>query len=169
MGIPVNFIVSFANRNKLFLVYIIVITWWCSLRCMAWMLAMLLPIVIIYQLGKLGIFWKDILKRKDRFVAFAVIVVSLLVVVASHTYQHWEARSAANKIVADIITFNKTNGRYPVDDKELGITDLTRKQLYRVNYKAFEGKPSFSYAVTYVLFRKWEYDFFGGTWNVEYG
>jgi hypothetical protein len=160
-------ILIFARRNKLFLASLLLITYWCSQRNQGWMIAVLAPVASIYQLGKLCFLWKNGLQRKDRFVSLAVIATSVLAVAASHTYHHETARSAANKLVADIVDFRKNNGRYPDDEMELGVTNPSRRQLYRLKYKNFAGEPGFSYSGTFGLFRKWEYNFSTGVWNYE--
>ncbi|MDD2898230.1 MAG: hypothetical protein PHI31_05910 [Desulfuromonadaceae bacterium] len=160
-------ILLLARRNRLFIVCLILITWWCSQRNQGWMFVVLAPAAAIYQIGKLGLFWKDGLQRKDRFAAFTVIAVSILSVAAFHTYHHKTARSAANRIVTDILTFRKNYGRYPADETELAVQNSPRKRPYRLIYKNFVGEPKLSYSGTFGLFRKWEYDFSTGAWNYE--
>lgn len=160
-------IMPFASRNKLFLATVFLITCWCSQRNQGWMIAILAPTTFIYQLGKFGIFWKDGLQRKDRYVAIAFIAISILTVAASHEYHHKRAKTAANKIVTDIVTFRKNYGRYPANEMELGVTTTTRKHLYRLKYKLFAEEPVLSYSGTFGLFRKWEYSFSTGAWIYE--
>jgi hypothetical protein len=158
---------SFATRNRLFLVYVLLITCWCSLRNQGWMIVLLAPLAVMYQLAKLGLFWKNLVKRSDRFFALAIIAVSILLVAASHLYHHLSARSTADALVADIEQFKAQQGHFPADEKESGITDLTRKRLYRVKYGYVAEKPVFSYSGTFGLFHRWEYDFSARTWNYE--
>lgn len=160
-------VLSFVSRNKLFVATILLIMFWCSQKNQGWMMVVLAPAVMVYQLGKLGLFWKNRLQRHDRYLALAVIAVSILVVTGSHRYHHVAARSAANRIVADILNFRKNFGRYPVDEIELRVSTVQRKRLYRLKYQNFAGKPVFSYSGTFGLFHKWEYDFSAGVWNYE--
>lgn len=160
-----NCITSFATRNKMFLVGFFLLTWFSSQLSCGFMMAMVSPLAIIYQFVKLARCRRDPWLRKDRYLALAVIAFSLLLVISAHLHRHNDARRVANKLVADILSFQKATGRYPSGGKELGLPEMARLRPYRLTYYNVEGQPRLFYVATFGPFDKYQYDFTDKTWN----
>ena len=131
------------------------------------LMVLIAPVTIIYQLIRLAIRRKDPLLRKDRYVALAVVGLSLLVVASSHMYKYKAARSVADKLVAEIASFQKANGHYPSNGKELGLSDNLRERPYRLTYYNVEGKPHLFYVATFGPFDTYTYNFSDGVWDYQ--
>lgn len=106
-------------------------------------------------------------RRKTQCVRVLAWLLSVAVVVGVHLYVAHTTRSHAEEIVQRIKSYVVQHGRCVATLDELG---LSREALRAtVGLSAYgcdaAGKPSFFYAVTYVPFETYSYDFDGGVWQ----
>jgi hypothetical protein len=128
------------------------------------MMAMIAPLVLIYQLYQLAMHWKTPEQRRKHLSAIVMIVLACIVVVAARAHHHNKARSIADKVAQEVIQFNASHGRFPVNMAEMGIPDFPKKLSYRPSYSIHDGKPMLFYAATFVVFEAWIFDFPSRAW-----
>jgi len=160
-------ILAYASRNRLLLISFLLITLMSSQAQLGFLMLLVAPFSVIYQLIRLAFRWKDRQLRKDHLVSLAVVAISVLVVALSHIYRYKAARSIADVVVAEITSFKKTNGRYPSNGKELGLSDKLRERPYSLTYYNVEGRPRLYYVATFGPFDRYTYNFSDGVWEYQ--
>jgi hypothetical protein len=81
---------------------------------------------------------------------------------------HWyrESRAYADKVVAAVSTHYARTGNYPTSLEQVGIQpkDLNSRK-WRLSYGLSNGRPYVFYAVPYIIFDMYDYDFQTRKWN----
>ncbi|WP_017463481.1 hypothetical protein [Dyella ginsengisoli] len=99
---------------------------------------------------------------------FGAWVAALLVVAAVQGWRHAVARSHADAIVAEIEHFHAVHHRYPDDLTEIGLShDGLAARLDLAGYEQEGQVPHFFYAVTYMPFAVWSFDFRTRAWEIQ--
>jgi hypothetical protein len=128
------------------------------------MMALIAPLPLIYQLYKLAVHWKTPEQRRKHLSAVIIIVLACSVVATAHVHHHNTARSIANKVAQDVMQFKASYGRFPMNMAEIGMPEFPKKLLYRPKYSIHDGKPMLFYAATFVVFETWIFDFPSQAW-----
>jgi hypothetical protein len=101
------------------------------------------------------------IRRKKLAIWMSAISVALAV----NYYRYISTRDAANDVVATIVKYHETNGTYPSSLEAIGYDSKSLKSsLGWYGYHNKEGQPSFLYAVPYMVFDSYLYDFRFGQW-----
>lgn len=99
---------------------------------------------------------------------FGVWVAALLLVTAVQGWRHVAARAEADAIVAEIEQFRTVHHRYPDDLSEIGLSHAgLAAKLDMASYSEDAQLPHFFYAVTYLPFAVWSFDFRTRTWEIQ--
>jgi hypothetical protein len=130
------------------------------------MLVFVAPIVAIWFVyaGYLAVKYPAI--RETQVLRMTIWVVALFLILWVHLFRHAVTRSHANRIVAAVEQYERKHERYPMDSAAMGWSDVQIKSLLGVpgGYSYQEGKPSLFYAVTYIVYDTYHYDFALKTW-----
>lgn len=95
----------------------------------------------------------------------AIWMSAIIVALAVNFHRHSSTRDAANGVVAQIVRYHETNGTYPSSLGALGYDSKSLKaSLGPHGYFNKDGKPSFFYAVPYIVFDTYHYDFLYKQW-----
>lgn len=95
----------------------------------------------------------------------AIWMSAILVALAVNVYRYTSTRDAADDVVSKIVQYHETNGTYPSSLETLGYESKSLKaNLGMYGYSNKDGTPSFFYAVPYIVFDSYHYDFHSGEW-----
>jgi hypothetical protein len=106
--------------------------------------------------------------RASQLARVSIWIVAIALVAGIHYIRHKTTRHNADEIVAAINNFLTTHGRCPTTIDEIGIDQQQlKKKLGLSGYACEDGKPQLFYAVTYMAFDTYHYDFGSGVWKYD--
>lgn len=127
-----------------------------------------IPFIVIATLWNTYLIYTKPTQRRVRLIKVALWLVCFNIVFTSHAYRHTETRTAANQIIEKIEQFHTLNNRYPVNLDEVGITRRElRDKLGMAVYRAADNDPSLFYAVTYMIYDTYRYNFKTKRWEYQ--
>jgi hypothetical protein len=102
-------------------------------------------------------------RRAERVLTW---VLAFCVTGAVNLYWFHESRTYANNVASAVLTYRARNGSYPTDLQQTGIRPERAFQKWMLVYGVTaDGKPGLSYAVPYIGFDMYDYDFETGRWQ----
>ena len=106
-------------------------------------------------------------RRSDQLAVVLIWLMSVAVVVSVHVFLAYKTRRNADEVVQLVKNYLGNYGRCASTLEALGLSKEVLRAKVGISYYGcdVQGKPSFSYAVTYVLFEKYLYDFDEGMWR----
>jgi hypothetical protein len=106
--------------------------------------------------------------RASQLARVTIWMVAIALVAGIHYIRHKTTRQNADEIVAAINNFSTTHGRCPETIDEIGINQQQlMEKLGLSGYACKDGNPRLFYAVTYVVFDTYDYDFGSGAWKYD--
>jgi hypothetical protein len=104
--------------------------------------------------------------RANQLTRVSIWLVVVALVVGIHYFRHVTTRQSADEVVSAINRYSATHGTCPATLDEMGFSrQQLRDKLGMAGYGCEEGKPYFFYAVTYIPFDTFDYDFSKGAWK----
>jgi hypothetical protein len=99
-------------------------------------------------------------ERKLRTTKLSIGLIASLITVSFNYYRYINTRAKANNIVVAIEKYRSELGYYPKDLEAIGLSKIKlRNQLGMFGYFYNNGQPNFFYAVTYIIFDTYSYNF----------
>jgi hypothetical protein len=89
--------------------------------------------------------------------------LAIAIAVAVNYYRDVHTREFANEVVARLAKYHETHGAYPASLESLGYETTPLRDNLR--YHGYSNRPTLFYAVPYVVFDKYRYDFSVGRWD----
>lgn len=133
---------------------------------MAGMLLLIFIPLVVGALAKSG--FLVLRKRVETKVFITKLLMwssCVMVVLLTHYIRHHDTRRMANDVVLQIEQFHQENSVYPESILEVGLTEKElRKNLIMGFYDYSERGPLLVYAVTYMPFETYHYDFKEREW-----
>ena len=103
--------------------------------------------------------------RRLQIALVAIWLVAVALVAGIHYVRHQTTRRDAQEIAIAIQSFIATRGRCPTSLEEIGISQRQLSDKLGISsYQCVDGKPSFFYSATYIVFDIYDYDFNTGSW-----
>lgn len=120
--------------------------------------------VVLYQAVQVLRYRRHSERFPRHLFALAVAFVVALEIAAVHVYLHVSSRERADYIASAILDYRAIHRRYPADLAELADPKALPPASLMLGYSAQEP-PSLFYAVTYLPFAVWVFDFKQRTWE----
>lgn len=134
-------------------------------RHAAFVILLVWLVLIIYGLAATVKAIKTPELRAPLLAKASIWVFMSVAVVSWHLYVHHSTRGKAQQIVDKIESLHVSNGTYPVEISDIGVSKDQMKELLGLSYYINKnGKVLFGYASTFVAFEYEEYDFANHTW-----
>ena len=123
---------------------------------------------VVWVLYTLHIAVKNPILRKWNFYRIVTWCVAFLLVFTIHLHYYQVTREYGNRVAELILEYKRIHGTYPVEIEQVGIrkADL-RSNLGMGSYSLNENKPSLFYAVTYIAFDVYSYNFEIQDWEYK--
>jgi hypothetical protein len=101
-------------------------------------------------------------RRAERILTW---VLAFCLAGAVNLYWFRESRAYANNVVSAVVNYKARTGTYPTDLQEAGIRPERAFDKWMLVYGvSSDGRPGLSYAVPYIAFDMYDFDFDTGQW-----
>ena len=149
-------------RNALFVGIFLCVT--CTPHGGFWAFV-LLPLFVCSWLFDLFAMLRGPEQRARRAERVLTWMLAFCVTGAVNLYWFRESRAYANNVVSAVLDYRAHTGFYPTDLQQAGIRPERAFDKWMLVYgKSADGKPGVSYAVPYIAFDMYDYDFDTGQW-----
>ena len=127
----------------------------------------LLPFFVVSWIFDLWVMLRRPEERGRRAERILVWVAAFCVSGAINLYWFRESRAYANNVVSAVLNYKARTGAYPIDLQLAGIRPERAFDKWMLVYGvSSDGKPGLSYAVPYLAFDMYDYDFDADQWHI---
>ena len=127
-------------------------------------LIFVVPMVLVWALANAYLAWRQSSTRRERGLRFAMWVVTIAGLFATHAYYKQAARSAGQAAANAVSAYRLATGAYPPSLQAAGVPPDPR---WRVGYILAKDGPYLFYPSTFVPFDTYSYSFERGTWEYQ--